>query len=87
MREASGDYLAFLDSDDMWLPEKTELQMAKLKEDAGYAMVHADRLRVGPDGAAQPAKAHPRNISITINSFFMSISWATGPVNASNIRR
>lgn len=29
---ATGDYIAFLDSDDIWLPEKTEKQIAFMKE-------------------------------------------------------
>lgn len=34
LRNANGDYLAFLDSDDEWLPEKTEKQMKILENQA-----------------------------------------------------
>lgn len=32
LRVAKGDYVAFLDSDDLWAPRKLELQMASLRE-------------------------------------------------------
>ncbi len=59
---ATGDYLAFLDSDDMWTPEKTEHQLAALGADpeADYVLggveqflsddadpALAERLRIG----------------------------------------
>jgi len=39
VRLCSGDYIAFLDSDDYWLPEKLERQMALFQEHPEYGMV------------------------------------------------
>lgn len=33
LREAQGSYIAFLDSDDLWMPEKLEYQLATMKKD------------------------------------------------------
>ncbi len=39
-KNASGDFLAFLDADDAWLPEKIEKQIAKFREDEQIGLVH-----------------------------------------------
>lgn len=41
---ATGDYLAFLDSDDLWLPDKLALQMELLRESPGIPIVHSREL-------------------------------------------
>jgi len=43
--EATGEWLAFLDADDIWLPEKIEKQINWAID--GYGMVHSDRFNIG----------------------------------------
>ena len=61
---ATGDYLAFLDADDVWLPRKLELQLAAFRADPGLGLVYTGlhvvdeqlrftgRMDVPPDDAA-----------------------------------
>lgn len=41
LREAKGHWIAFLDSDDLWLPEKLEKQIKFMKEN-NYAFTYTD---------------------------------------------
>lgn len=42
--EARGKYLAFLDSDDVWFPEKTARQVAMLEENTRLGFVYCDAI-------------------------------------------
>ncbi len=53
LREAKGRWIAFLDSDDLWLPEKLERQLAFMKE-KGYAFTYTDYEIITPDGEHVP---------------------------------
>jgi glycosyltransferase involved in cell wall biosynthesis len=43
-RQAKGKYLAFLDSDDLWLPKKLELQMAFMQRNRGVAICQTEEI-------------------------------------------
>ena len=40
----SSKYLAFLDSDDEWLPKKLEVQLSALQLEPGFKLVHSDEI-------------------------------------------
>jgi glycosyltransferase involved in cell wall biosynthesis len=47
---AKGDYVAFLDSDDKWLPEKLHIQVQALDKNPEYGMAYSYFLRVSNSG-------------------------------------
>lgn len=51
LREAKGRYIAFLDSDDLWLPEKLEKQVAFMEQN-GYAFTYTNYQEI--DDNSQP---------------------------------
>lgn len=41
-RLSKGSFLAFLDADDIWLPNNLELKLAKFSSDTDFGLVHSD---------------------------------------------
>ncbi|GAC1401877.1 MAG: hypothetical protein NVSMB52_15750 [Chloroflexota bacterium] len=50
IRAAHGDYIAFLDDDDVWLPTNVTPQLRLFAEHPEYGIVHAQVIISGPDG-------------------------------------
>lgn len=47
---ARGEYIAFQDSDDIWLPNKLEMQMAVMREHPELSLVWTDMTSIDPGG-------------------------------------
>ena len=59
---ATGDYLAFLDADDLWQREKTAIQLAMLEADPGLGLASGDRDWIDlRSGQTQSLKYHGRS--------------------------
>src|SRR4029453_3205196 len=54
VRHASGEWLAFLDDDDLWDPTKVERQVGLVSRQPDLAMIHTDHLLL-VDGALRPS--------------------------------
>jgi glycosyltransferase involved in cell wall biosynthesis len=88
VREASGDFIAFIDADDLWTPGKLALQMAAFDEnpelDAVWGHVREFREGQDPRDAERPAMAgkHPGTVLFRASAFRRSGGFATDLPNA-----
>ncbi|MFA5145949.1 MAG: glycosyltransferase [Candidatus Omnitrophota bacterium] len=56
IKEARGEYVAFLDSDDIWLPEKLKAQLDFFKKEPSLALVHSDFMYFNNSGITKKSE-------------------------------
>lgn len=87
-QEVSGDFIAFIDADDLWTPGKLALQMAAFDEDPELDAVwgHVREFSEGedPERSGRPAMAgkHPGTVLFRAAAFRRSGGFATDLPNA-----
>ena len=69
---ARGEWIAFLDSDDAWLPGKLERQLAFHEAHPEIAMSAHGLLRIHPDGRSEPVP--PRQGSDDLRASFLAVA-------------
>ena len=69
IRESRGDYIALLDSDDYWLPEKLKCQTDRIKEEPECGMVATRCSSIAPDGTFRK-KNRPGKSGWILNDIF-----------------
>ena len=60
IKRASGDWIAFLDSDDEWLPEKLEIQMKTLYKNPEIKICHTNEIWIRNGKRVNPKKKHEK---------------------------
>jgi glycosyltransferase involved in cell wall biosynthesis len=66
---SSGPFLAFIDQDDLWLPDKIEQQMRVLREDPSVDYVLTWQTRFVQPGVPRPAWVRPESIDVPLRAF------------------
>ncbi len=61
IRDAGGDWLAFLDSDDEWLPAKLEEQLAALDAEPEVRICHTDEIWIRNGRRVNPRRCHAKH--------------------------
>jgi glycosyltransferase involved in cell wall biosynthesis len=60
--EARADYVAFIDSDDQWMPQKLEVQVAALRAHVDCQWSYTEFIRIDAGGKSMDAQRNPNRV-------------------------
>ncbi len=82
IKHSQGEYIAFLDADDVWLPEKLHIQVDYLNNNPEIAMVYSLSLSINIDGKQIGKKSRHRNLysGDIFNKLFVKNFFTTSTV-------
>lgn len=86
MKKAEGEFIAFLDSDDLWLPTKIERQLCILDKYPGIVFLGSASF-VGRDKKGKPLMIKGKVIDTLFKATLKDIYWRHFPVTPSVIFR
>jgi glycosyltransferase involved in cell wall biosynthesis len=73
LKNASGELVAFFDSDDIWLPEKLEIQVDYLQSNDHVGLVHSDYQTFNDQGIIEDSAAKCRKMNIPTGDIFKEL--------------
>ena len=85
IRHTRGEYVAFLDADDTWMPEKLALQVAYLDAHPDAGLVFTKVLVMSEGG--QPLYTYPHRYRYECRAFERLLLWPYGSMNVVMVRR
>ena len=77
--EARGEWIAFLDADDVWLPGKLDAQMSALARNRLYGFCYTDSIIRAPDGSETTARPR-RGGRLIFEDLLLGTQFGTGAV-------
>jgi glycosyltransferase involved in cell wall biosynthesis len=89
IRFAHGPFIAFLDADDLWLPEKLRRQIALFRRDPGLGVVYARRLVIDAAGGPVDYQEPPLHRGNILKEIFRRnfICFSSAVIRAAVFRR
>ena len=73
-----GSYVAFLDADDVWLPNNLEIKLSKFQS-GDYGLVHSDGLLINEDTAPLPGRMTGREGQLLTDMLKWKATQVPGP--------